>query len=493
MNIGAAWAVGLLGCLATAPLAAAGALDEDTSLARTMLAELVAIDTSEPNGSTKAAEALARRFLDAGFAGPDVQLLAPAEHPEKANLVVRIRGRGGARAVLWTSHLDVVGATPKDWSTPPFTLTERDGWYYGRGVSDMKGEAVAVASALIRLKRERFVPVADVVAIFTADEEAAGKVNGVRWLLQAHPKLIQAAVALNPDAGGAATRNGRPLYFGLQTAEKTYATFILEMKGKGGHSSRPGPENVIYDLASALLRVKAYRFPVSLTSTTRAFLRGSAELEQREVAADMKSLASDPNNSSAADRLSARTDLNAVIRTTCVATMLSAGEAENALAQQARATIQCRLIPGDKPEDIRRTLVGIIADPRVTVRLDRPVNPAPETTPDPITVKAVEEVVGSVWPNVPVVLRMDSGGSDAIFTRAAGLPTYGVSTIPTEIGDDRHHGVDERISKQGFREGLDFAYRLTKRLASATASHNSSKSIGSLGAPAAPADTGRSK
>jgi acetylornithine deacetylase/succinyl-diaminopimelate desuccinylase-like protein len=447
-----------------APPCACAAPAANLALAHEVLRTLVGIDTVEPKGSTAAAQALAERFRAAGFAAADVQLLAPAEHPEKANLVVRLRGRGQGKPVMWDAHLDVVAADPRDWSEPPFALTEKDGFLYGRGTGDMKGEAAAMTAALIRLKQEGFRPDRDIVCAFTADEEAAGHVDGVRWLLKSHPELFDVALVLNPDAGGGASQDGRRLFYAVQTAEKAYVTFTLQTTGRGGHSSRPEGDNAIYRLAGALERLSTHRFPVRLTATTRAFLRDSSALEPEGLRRDMMALAADPADAAAAERLSARPELNALLRTTCVATLLRAGEAENALPRHAEATIQCRLLPGDDVDEVQQALAAAVADPRAKLTLAKPPHPAPETTPDPKVMAVIGKTVKGLWPDTPLVVRMDAGGSDAVFTRAAGLQTYGVSSIFSEVDDNRHHAPDERISRAAFEDGVEFTYRLMKSL-----------------------------
>ena len=430
------------------------------------LAQLVEINSVEPSGSLDSVTAIAGRLRAAGFTDSELTILAPAEHPEKANLVVRLRGKGEGKPVLWTAHLDVVAADPGNWSVPPFKLTDSDGWLYGRGTGDMKGEAAALAVALIRLKAEQFVLRHDLIVAFTADEEAAGHANGVKWLLNTHRSMLDAGIALNPDAGGGGMRHGKHVFYNVETAEKTYATYTLAVINKGGHSSLPEPDNAIYRLSGALLKLSAYRFPARLTATTRAFLGAEAALEPEPIQRDIRALLATPSDPATADRLSTRLDLNALIRTTCVATLLEAGSAENALPQQANATIQCRLLPGDRPETVMQILHDVIDDAQVTVALARSVNESPETVPDSHVIDTVTRVVDSMWPHVPVLINMEAGGSDAIFTRAAGIPTYGVAAIFAQVNDNRHHGRDERISKTAFYEGVEFTYRLMKEVAS---------------------------
>jgi acetylornithine deacetylase/succinyl-diaminopimelate desuccinylase-like protein len=459
------WRIGLLALVVTTEaLGTPVSPAPYQAIALDTLRELVEINSAEPFGSLGAASAIARRLLSAGFSASDISLLAPGEHPEKANLVVRLRGRGKGKPLLWTGHLDVVEADAGDWSVPPYTLSDRDGWYYGRGTGDMKGENAALVVSLIRLKAEGFVPLHDLVVAFTADEEAAGHVDGVRWLLATHRSLLDAGIAFNPDGGGGGMLQGRRLYFGVQTAEKTYASFTLTVTNKGGHSSQPERENAIYRLSSALIKVSAYRFPFHLTATTRAYLTVDAGFEPEPTRRDIESVLSTPPADAAVERLSARPDLNSKIRTTCVATLLSAGSAENALPQRAQATLQCRLLPGERSDAVLQALQALIADPQVKIALVRPVTLSPETAPDPRVVDTVTRVVDSLWPRLPVLVTMDAGGSDAVFTRGAGIPTYGIASISDDIEDDRHHGRDERILKSAFYEGVELTYRLMKGL-----------------------------
>jgi acetylornithine deacetylase/succinyl-diaminopimelate desuccinylase-like protein len=461
-SIAAACLCSVLPCMTAAATSSASA--ENLALARDVLGTLIKIDTVEPAGSRVAAEALATRFRAAGFPAQDVFVLAPPEHSEKANLVVRVRGKGIGKPILWMAHLDVVAADAGDWSMPAFELTERDGWLYGRGTADMKGEAAAIVAALIRLRREGFPPDRDILAIFTADEEAAGRVDGVRWLLANHRSLLDVDFAINPDAGGGAIVDGERRFFSVQTAEKSYATYTFATTDTGGHSSRPHPGNAIYRLSAALLRLEAYRFPARLTETTRGFFRDSAALEPQPLRAEMLALGTEHPSPLAFERMSERPAFDALIRTTCVATLLTAGEAENALPQNARSTIQCRLLPGESHETVLETLRGVVADPAVAITVAKPPLISPETVPNPRVLGAIRAIVSELWGPLPVVTGMDTGGSDGVFTRAAGIATYGVGGIFEDTEDSRHHGRDERISAAAFDEGVEFTYRLMKRL-----------------------------
>jgi acetylornithine deacetylase/succinyl-diaminopimelate desuccinylase-like protein len=434
-------------------------------LARDLLQQLIEINSTHAHGSSAAAEALAQRFLAAGFAPADVVVLAPPEHPTKGNLVVRLHGTGKGAPVLYIGHLDVVEAKREDWTFDPFKLTEQDGWLYGRGTIDMKGQDAAVAADLIRLKREGFRPARDLIAAFTADEEAGGDANGVDWLLKQHKDLVNASIVINPDGGEAGIKSGRKLYIGVQTSEKVFVTFGLEATDKGGHSSRPAAGNPIYRMATALTRLAGFRFPVHLTDTTKLYFAGRAALESGQRAADMRAAGNGSADAAAFDRLSADVETSIMLRTTCTATMMEGGHAENALPQRARATIQCRVIPGETPQAIESELRTAIGDPRVAISTITAARPSPESAPSPAVLGAVGRVVHDMWPSVIVLPEMSPGASDSTYTRAAGLPSYGIDGMFDDLDDGRAHGRDERIGVAAFNEEVEFTYRLMKLMA----------------------------
>jgi acetylornithine deacetylase/succinyl-diaminopimelate desuccinylase-like protein len=448
------------------PVAAISADSTATeTLARDLLKQLVEMNTTHTHGSTDAAKALAARFLAAGFAPQDVAFLAPADHPTKGNLVVRLHGRGNERPILYIGHLDVVEAKPEDWSFDPFRLTEKDGWLYGRGVIDMKGQDVAMAVSLMRLKQEDFHPARDLIVAFTADEESGGDANGVNWLLDAHRDLIDAQLVVNPDGGEAGIKSGRKLYVAVQTSEKTFLTFAIQVTDKGGHSSRPTADNPIYRLSAALTRLSQFRFPLHLTATTKEYFARRAELEQGQVQADMRAMSLGATDQAVIDRLSAVVETNIMLRTTCTATMIDGGHAENALPQRARATLQCRVIPGESPESVQKALQTVLADPSVAISTITPATPNPESALTPSLVRAVEEVTHSIWPSVIVLPEMSPGATDSRYTRERGIPSYGIDAMFDNLDDARAHGRDERISVAAFKDELEFTYRLMKSLA----------------------------
>jgi acetylornithine deacetylase/succinyl-diaminopimelate desuccinylase-like protein len=465
------------GLMLTAGLAAATALwaspapplppSADQQLARDMLKGLVEINTTHAHGSTDAAIAIQRWLLSAGFAAGDVVFLAPADHPTKGNVVVRYRGKHSRDPVLFLGHLDVVEAKPEDWSVDPFKLTQREGWFYGRGTIDMKDGDAALVESLIRLKREKFIPDRDVIVAFTADEEAGGDSNGPAFLLKQHRDLIDAALVVNLDGGGGNTKNGQRQFFEVGTSEKTYLTFTLETTSPGGHGSLPGPDNAIYRLAAGLGRLEAFKFPVMLTATTRASFDRLGTLESEPTASDMHAVAKQPPDPAAAERLSQNVRLNAQLRTTCVATLISGGHAENALPQRARATVQCRMLPGDSADNVQSLLVATLADPAIRITLDAPPIVSPESPPTPRIMNKVAALAHSMWPNVPIIPTMATGFSDDRQTRNAGMVSYDISGVWQDVDENRAHGRDERVGVQAFDESVEFTYRLLKTMSSA--------------------------
>ena len=431
---------------------------------RDVLKQLIEINSEHSNGSTVATHAIADRLVQAGFSKDDFKLLAPADHPIKGNLVVRLKGTGKLKPVLYIGHLDVVEAAREDWGTDPYKLTEKDGWLYGRGTIDMKGQDAATLTALIRLKKEGYVPDRDIIVAFTADEEAGGDANGVDWLLKNHRNLVDAEFVINPDSGDAASDHGKPVFMGVQTAEKQYMTFAWEAKDKGGHSSQPTPANPIYHVAAAVARLAQFRFPVHMTETSRKYFAARAKLESGQRQADMLSVAGAAPDPAAVERLSQSVDTNIMLRSTCVATEFNGGRSESALPEQAKAIIQCRIIPGETQADVEKTLTGIAADPAVKLSLVYPPDVSPESPIDSRIFGEVEKLTHEMWPGIPVLPEMSAGASDSAFTRAAGLPSYGVDAIFQDIDDQRAHGRDERVGIKAFDQELDFSYRLMKDL-----------------------------
>ena len=450
--------------VATEPAAipAAGDLLPHQALARELLRELIEIDTTDSVGdNTAAAQAMADHLLAAGFAAEDVQVLGPVER--KGNLVARYRGRdSGRKPLLLLAHIDVVEADPADWTLPPFTFIEEDGYYYGRGTTDDKDEAAIHIANFIRMKEEGFQPDRDIIVALTADEEG-GNHNGVQWLLENHRDLIDAEYALN-EGGGGAMKDGRHIANGVQASEKVYQTFTLEVTNPGGHSSLPLKDNAIYHLAEALVRIRNHDFPVILNEVTQMFFERSAELEEGELAEAMRGVMESPPDAASIAYFSDTPYYNSRLRTTCVATRLDAGHADNALPQRARATVNCRVLPGESIDAVHNTLETVIGNDQVSVTR---VNEATPSPPSPLTAEilgAIESITENMWPGVPVIPTMSTGATDGLYLRNAGIPVYGVSGLFGDINDVRAHGQNERILIESFFDGQEFLYQLTKSL-----------------------------
>jgi acetylornithine deacetylase/succinyl-diaminopimelate desuccinylase-like protein len=446
----------------TVPAQQSGATDVQR-LGRDILKELIETNTTHSSGSTTlAAERMAARLVAAGFPRADVVVVGGAD--KKGNLVARFRSSGSARKpVLFLAHLDVVEARREDWSMDPFVLTEQDGHFYGRGTLDVKGGAATLVTAFAVLRQRGFVPDRDLILALTADEEG-GTDNGVAWLLANRRGLIDAEYCINVDAGGAELRGGKVTALDVQAAEKVYASFTLTVKNAGGHSSLPVKDNAIYRLAAGLQRLASAEFPTRLNDVTRGYFAGMSKLAGPS-AADMRAVAAQPPDESAAKRLSAISPLyNALLRTTCVATMLQGGHAENALPQTAQATVNCRMLPDEDPAAVRQALVRAVADPKIEVApIAAPARgPASPLTPD--VFKSIESASQATWGGIPVIPFMETGATDGLYLRNAGMPVYGISGIPYDVDDVRAHGKDERILVRSFYEGIDFIQRLASAI-----------------------------
>jgi acetylornithine deacetylase/succinyl-diaminopimelate desuccinylase-like protein len=460
------WSVLLLGLMLAPLIAAAQTSPTEQAALREIYRELVEINTTDSVGdNTRAAEAMAARLRAAGFPAADVQVLAPA--PRKGNLVARFRGTGVRKPLLLLAHLDVVEARREDWTTDPFTLVEKDGYFYGRGTSDDKAMAAIFVDSFIRLRREGFQPTRDIILALTADEElgSSSKYNGVRWLLANHRELIEAELVIN-EGGGGEIRGGRHTVNRLQTSEKVPLNFRLDVTNPGGHSSRPRKDNAIYQLAEGLVRLSAFEFPPSLNDTTRMYFERTATQHSGQLAEDMRGAAKTPPDPAALARLSADPLYNSSLRTTCVATRLEAGHATNALPQTARATVNCRVLPGEKPEDVQATLVRALASDKITVTAISEFISSPPSPLNPELMTRVERITSEMWPGALVIPSMSTGATDSRWLRNAGMASYGISGI-FYARDSRSHGQDENVSVAAFYEGQTFLHRLVKELGSA--------------------------
>jgi acetylornithine deacetylase/succinyl-diaminopimelate desuccinylase-like protein len=440
------------------------ALSPHEELAREIYRELVETNTVHPDGdNSAAAKAMARRLLDAGFDAADVQVIEPA--PRKGNLVARLRGTGELKPMLLVAHIDVVEARKEDWSDglDPFKLTEKDGYWYGRGVLDDKAMAAIFVANLIRYRKEGFVPKRDIIIALTSDEET-GTHNGVAWLLKNHRALIDAEFALN-EGGGGQSRGGKPFMHGVQVGEKMYLSFDFEATNPGGHSSVPERHNAIYDLSAALDRLSRLDLPPRIGYVTRAYFAKLANIEEGQLADDIAALAGGRGDEAALERVSAVPRYNAQIRTTCVATRIEGGHADNALPQRAKATVNCRLLPGEDPDFVLAELRKV-AGPRVKVGARGSVRPSEATDAKSPVVAAIARVTEAMWPGTPVVPIMSTGATDGSRLRNADIPTYGVSGIFVEYGELRIHGRDERIAIPAFFDAGRFLYLLVRDLSS---------------------------
>src|SRR6266850_3077545 len=432
-------------------------------VARAIFRGLIEINTTDSVGNTsEAAQAMAERLKAAGFPESDIQLIGP--DPRKGNLVARYRGNNRRKPLLLLAHLDVVEAPREDWSGDPFKLTEKDGYFYGRGTTDDKAMAAVWVTTFIRLRQEDYKPDRDLILALTADEEA-GDHNGVDWLLKNHHDLIDAEFALN-EGGESLIKDGKYLLNAVQPSEKVYQSFRLEVRNAGGHSSRPVKDNAIYHLAEGLVRLSRYQFPVRLTEVTAGYFQSMALLETGQLAADMKAVIKNPPDKAAVARLSALPYENALLRSTCVATRLESGHADNALPQTARAVVNCRLLPGDSPVEVRSRLMRILDDSTITVIPIGEANPSDPSPIRPDIISPIEQITSQMWPGVPVIPVMSTGATDGLYLRNAGIPTYGVSGFFEDINDTRAHGRDERLGVKQFYQGMEFLYRLVKALSS---------------------------
>jgi acetylornithine deacetylase/succinyl-diaminopimelate desuccinylase-like protein len=432
--------------------------------------ELVETNTALSNGScTLAAERMAARLKAAGFADADLHPFAAPDHPKEGGLVARYPGRDPKlKAVLLLAHIDVVEAKREDWTRDPFKLVEENGTFYARGVIDDKAEAAIWVDTLIRFKQEKYRPLRSIKLALTCGEETAGAFNGAQWLVDNQHDLIDAAFAVNEGAFGELDAEGHKVALEVQAGEKLAQNFRLEVTNPGGHSSRPLKDNAIYRLSAALLRIEGYEFPAQFTDGSRGYFTGMAKIQaakgNTEVADAMRALVKDPNDAPAIALVSAKDpSWNATLRTTCVATMLDAGHATNALPQRARANINCRIFPGVSQEAVRAKLEELVADPAVkvtTLETRGPSSPPPPLTPQ--ILGPVEKLAAEFFPGVPVLPILQPGATDGEFLNAGGIPTYGIE--PLFAGPDlgHIHGLNEYVGVKSLLDCRDFLYRLIK-------------------------------
>jgi acetylornithine deacetylase/succinyl-diaminopimelate desuccinylase-like protein len=453
--------------MAAGGMARAETADPGTANFRSLYKELVETNTTLSSGScTLAAERMAARLKAAGYSDADITLFSVPEHPKDGGVVAILSGTDPkARPLLLLAHLDVVEAKREDWERDPFKLVEENGFFYARGAADDKSMASIFTDSMIRLKSEprskRTVKLA-----LTCGEETTGAFNGADWLAQNKRDLIDAGFALNEGGGGRLSPDGKPISLAMQVAEKAAQNYILEARNPGGHSSMPRPDNAIYELIAGIARIQAYRFPVHLNPTTQSFFQQQAKVVPASLGVAMTAIAANPNDKLADTVLSRDPLLNSTLRTTCVATLMEAGHAENALPQRARANINCRIVPGETIEGVRQKLVELVDDPGVSVTSQPQRGPIGKPAPlDPAVFGPAERLAAEMFPGLPIIPVMSTGASDSIYLSAAGIPSYGAPGILHEYDGGGVHGLNEHIRVESLMTGRTYLYRLIKAYA----------------------------
>lgn len=433
-------------------------LTPDQQLAHDVLKELVEINTTtDVIGTEDAAKAIEGRLRAAGFTAGDAQVMgSDAKH---SNVFIRLQGRSSAKPLLLLAHLDVVAARPEDWTVPPFSFTERDGYFYGRGVGDDKQGDANIITNMIRWKRDGWVPARDVIAVLTSDEETNG--SAIQWMIEHVAAVRTADLALNADAGAGELTGGKRTVLNVQASEKIYADYRFTAKDRGGHSSRPrNADNPIYRLSVALARLAAHQFPINLNDVTRTYFERDAALRDREVAADMRALAAGTASAEAIARLSADSQLNALMRTTCVATMIEGGHAPNALPQTASVNVNCRSLPNDDPLKVQKTLEEIFSSAKAELQVAIAPKNSPASPLRSDVMAAVERLAASHFPGAMVLPQMETGATDGLYVRNAGVPVYGIKAIFEDPADSRAHGRDERVLAASYYDAVEFWHDL---------------------------------
>ncbi|QPC98963.1 M20/M25/M40 family metallo-hydrolase [Qipengyuania soli] len=463
----------ILASVAALALAAPGTaqaqdLRPDQQAFTQMMKGLVEIDTSLPNGScTRAAAYMADRMKAAGFTDDELTLFATEANPEEGGLVAVLPGSSKKdKPILLIAHIDVVAAKRADWERDPFVMVEEDGYYYARGISDTKALAAIWADTLMKYRAAGNKPRRTLKMALTCGEETNGAFNGAEWLAANKRDLIDAEYALNEGGGGATDGKGNVVEQAVQVGEKTFATFLLETRNPGGHSSVPRPDNAIYDLAHALVKLSAHEFPLEFTDTTRAYFRDAGAGRGDDMGKAMVALANDPTDKAAEAIVNTDAFLHSNLRTTCVATMLEAGHARNALAQRAGAYVNCRIFPGHSIESIRDELAAVVDNPAVSFTILPPKRPSPPNPPlDPKVIGPMKTLVAKYWPGVPLVMQMANGYTDATFLGAVGIPTYGVPGMWGDPDGNGVHGLNERMEVRSVMVGRDYLQELVAKLA----------------------------
>lgn len=440
-------------------------LRPDQAAFRELYKELVETNTTQSEGScTLASERMAARLKAAGFVDSDITLFATPEKPKDGGLVAILKGTSKtAKPILLLAHIDVVEARRADWVRDPFTLIEEGGYFYARGASDDKSQAAIWTDAMIRFKKEGFKPKRTVKLALTCGEETVGAFNGAEWLATNRPELIAAEFALNEGGGGRMDASGKKILLAMQVGEKTVQNYQLETTNPGGHSSVPRPDNAIYSLTAAVNKVGQYEFPIQFSDTTRTFFKRTGELTGGEMGAAIKALLANPNDKAADAIVSKDASYHSTLRTTCVATMLDAGHAMNALPQRARAVVNCRVFPGVSVDTVKAELDRIIGDSSVSITKIEPLRPM--AVPPPLSPKVfgpAEKLAAKHFPGVPMIPVMSTGGTDAPYLALAGIPTYGMPGIFQQLEGSGVHGLNERISVKSLYDGRDYLFELAK-------------------------------
>jgi acetylornithine deacetylase/succinyl-diaminopimelate desuccinylase-like protein len=436
-------------------------LSVEQDLAHSIFKELIEINTTHSIGDcTPAAEAMAKRLKEGGFDEKDIVIIGP--FARNKNMIARIHGSGKQPPILFLAHLDVVEAKPEDWSYDPFKLTETNGYFYGRGTLDVKSGAAILVANFIRFKKAGIIPDRDLILALTAGEESADDYDGVEWLVQYHRPLIDASFCINMDAGEPQRKGGKRILRPVQVSEKGNFYLTLEVKNAGGHSSQPTKNNAIYRLADGLVKMQAYDFPVQFSDVTKSYFATMSSLETGQLEADMKAITQNNPDTAIINRLAMFPYYNALMRSTCITTVVDAGNSVNALPQSAKATVNCRLLPGVTEDEAKNRIVQILGDTGIHVSVRMVLKSGPASPVNGEIIDKVEQVTKKFWPGIPVLPVMGVGASDGKYLRAAGMPTYGISGIFLDVDDFRMHARDERIRAEDFYEGLEYNYEIIK-------------------------------
>lgn len=445
-----------------------GALRPDQVRYKALYKELVETNTTLSSGScTLAARKLAGHLRRAGFPSKDVSVFWDRAHPKEGGLTAILRGTSkDAKAILLLGHLDVVEAKREDWVRDPFKLIEEDNYFYARGTSDMKAMVATWVDALMRFKKERYKPRRSIKLALTCGEETTYAFNGAKWLASNRPDAVMAEFALNEGGGGRSDGHGKVVVQTMQVGEKAAQNYRLETTNPGGHSSRPVRENAIYQLAQAVLKVRDHEFPMKMTETTRAYFAKSGAVRNDEMGRAMVALANNPDDADAEATVSKDPSFHSMLRTTCVATLVNGGHAENALPQRATANVNCRIFPGETVEGTLAALQEVIGDAGVTVSANAPIRPLAVPPPlDPKVIGPAEQLVEKYFPGVPLVLAMSTGATDGIFLEAIGIPVYGAPGGWGDPDGNGAHGLNERRSMRSVFVGRDFLTELVRTYA----------------------------